>query len=102
MTIILICTFILLISLIICCVSLCNTIEKYASCISDRLLTQHESIYDEIQTNWQAIQSVRSDISYLPKRDELGIEEETSDVNPIYRIANSLELMDKYFTHNGK
>lgn len=102
MTIVLICTFILLIALIICCISLCNAIEKYTSSIIDRLLTQHESLYNEIQINWQAIQSVKSDISYLPKREELGIGEETSDVNSLNRIAKSFESIDKYFTHNGK
>lgn len=102
MTIILICTLILLISLIVCCISLCSTIEKQREYIMDRINDLECKLFDEIENNWLAIQSVRSDISYLPKREELGTEEETSDVNPLNRIAKSLESIDKYFTHNGK
>lgn len=34
-------------------------------------LDAQEELFSEIEDNWQAIQNVRSDISYIPKREEI-------------------------------
>lgn len=113
MTIILICTLILLIALIICCISLCSTIEKQREYIMDRVNNLECKLFDEIEGNWQAIQELKSDISYFPKKEEKGEKlldprnqkhlpyvNPAWDDHPLYSIAKSLHSLNKYFTHS--
>lgn len=73
----------------------------------------YTDLYDNIDSNWRVIQEIKSDISYLPKREEkeeklldprdqkhLPYVNPEWDDHPLYSIAKSLHSLDKYFTHN--
>lgn len=108
---ILVCTFVLIIALIVHGAAICDKIDDRFNLLKNAI----DDLDNSIETNcWRDIQYIKSYLSYLPeeskKKEDKPLDPRDQqhlpyvnpawDNHPLYSIAKSLDSLDRYFTHN--
>lgn len=99
-TAILIGILIVLIAVLVCYISLRHIIHSHGDLLRESINNAGARLNEEIEINWKSIQGLKSDISYLPTREELNETNPAWNDHPLYSIAKSLDSLNKYFTYN--